>query len=105
MNNCHENYMSRPNIATDTHVQIDRLIDLCALWDACHELFCAFADFYASAMQDVEVTKSLDSMIFFYKVEQEERVLGEPLVKFWMKIISRSKTSMIQTTNQRKMKM
>ena len=105
MNNYHRNYVKEPDISTDTHVQIDQLIDLCVLQDACHELFCAFADFYASATRDAEVTKSLDSMIFFYKVEQEERVLGEPLVKFWMKIISRSKTSMIQTTNQRKMKM
>ena len=37
----------------------DRLIDLCILRDACHELFCIFGDFYASGMQDAEVTKSL----------------------------------------------
>ena len=36
----------------------DRLINLCILRDACHELFCIFGDFYASGMQDAEVTKS-----------------------------------------------
>ena len=36
-----------------------RLIDLCILQDACHELFCIFGDFYASCTQDAEVTKSL----------------------------------------------
>ena len=34
-------------------------IDLCILRDACHELFCVFADFYASGRQDAEITKSL----------------------------------------------
>ena len=34
-------------------------IDLCVLWDACNLLFCIFGDFYASGMQDAEVTKSL----------------------------------------------
>ena len=34
-------------------------INLCVLQDACHELFCVFEDFYASGMQDTEVTKSL----------------------------------------------
>ena len=29
------------------------------VWDACHELFCVFGDFYVSGMQDAEVTKSL----------------------------------------------
>ena len=38
---------------------IDQSIDLCILWDACHELFCIFGDFYVSGMQDAEVTKSL----------------------------------------------
>ena len=33
-------------------------IDLCVLWDAYHELFCVFGDFYASGMQDPEITKS-----------------------------------------------
>ena len=37
----------------------DCSIDLCILWDACHESFCVFGDFYASGMQDVEETKSL----------------------------------------------
>ena len=37
----------------------DCSIDLCILWDACHELFCVFGVFYASGMQDVEETKSL----------------------------------------------
>ena len=46
-------------IATKTHVLIDRLIDLCVLWDACHGLFCVFGDFYAPGTQDAEVTKSL----------------------------------------------
>ena len=34
-------------------------IDLCVLWNACNLLFCIFGDFYASGMQDAEVTKSL----------------------------------------------
>ena len=38
---------------------IDQSIDLCILWDACHELFCIFGDFYVSVMQDAEVAKSL----------------------------------------------
>ena len=37
----------------------DCSIDLCILWDACHELFYVFGDSYASGMQDVEETKSL----------------------------------------------
>ena len=36
----------------------DCSIDLCILWDACHELFYVFGDSYASGMQDVEETKS-----------------------------------------------
>ena len=31
------------------------------LWDACHEFFCIFGDFYALETQDTEVTKSLHS--------------------------------------------
>ena len=34
-------------------------IVLYILWDAFHELFCVFGDFYASGMQDTEVTQSL----------------------------------------------
>ena len=49
--------------STNTHVQIDRSIDLCVLQDACYELFCVFKDFYASETQDIEVTKSL---LFFH---------------------------------------
>ena len=37
--------MNRPDISTNTHVQID--IDLCILPDTFHELFCTFGDFYA----------------------------------------------------------
>ena len=37
----------------------DQSINLCILWDAFHELFCVFGDFYASGMQDVEIVKSL----------------------------------------------
>ena len=33
--------------------------------DACHELFCIFGDFYASRMQEVEVTKSLSLHMHF----------------------------------------
>ena len=36
-----------------------RLIDLCVLQDACHELFSVFGDFYGSGTQDAEVKKSL----------------------------------------------
>ena len=38
---------------------IDRSIDLCVLWDACHELLCIFSDFNASDTQDAEVTEAL----------------------------------------------
>ena len=38
---------------------MDWSIDLWILRDACHELFCAFGDFYASVMQHAEITKSL----------------------------------------------
>ena len=37
----------------------DQSIDLCILWDAYHELFFVFGDFYVSGMQNAEVTKSL----------------------------------------------
>ena len=37
----------------------NRLTILCILRDTCYELFCVFGDFYASGMQDSEVTKSL----------------------------------------------
>ena len=39
--------MNRPDISTNTHVQIDQFIDLCVLPDTFHELFCIFGDFYA----------------------------------------------------------
>ena len=60
-NNCHRNYTNRRDISTNTctHVQIDRSMDLCVLWDACHELLCIFRDFNASDTQDAEVTEAL----------------------------------------------
>ena len=45
------------------------MIILCILWDACHELFCVFGDFYASEMQDTEVKKSLTLSIVGCKVK------------------------------------
>ena len=45
-------------------------IDLCVLRDACHDIFCAFGDFYASGTQDAEVTKSLyEHLIAVYKTD------------------------------------
>ena len=41
------------------HPQINQLINSCILRDACHELLRIFGDFYASGMQDAEVTKLL----------------------------------------------
>lgn len=35
------------------------MIDLCVLTETYHESFCIFGDFYALAMEDTEVTKSL----------------------------------------------
>ena len=35
------------------------MTDLSILWDACNELICIFENFYASGMQDTEVTISL----------------------------------------------
>ena len=37
-----------------------RSTDLCVPRDACYDLFCVFRDFYASLMQDAQVTKSLE---------------------------------------------
>ena len=54
--------MNRPDISTNTHVQIDQF-DLCVLTETYHESFCIFGDFYALATQDTEVTKSL----FYHK--------------------------------------
>ena len=47
----------------------NKLIVLCILWDACHELVCVFGDFYASGMQDTEVTKSLTLSLVGRKVK------------------------------------
>ena len=51
-------YWARAIIVKNTHVQVSRTIFV-FLRDACHELFCVSEDFYASGMQDAEVTKSL----------------------------------------------
>ena len=37
-----------------------RSIDLCVVRDACHELICAFGNFYASGTQDAKLPKSLE---------------------------------------------
>ena len=37
-----------------------RSIDLCVLRDACHELICAFGNFFASGTQDAKLPKSLE---------------------------------------------
>lgn len=55
---CHRNYTNRLDMSTNTRIQINRSI-FCVLRAACDELFCAFKDFYASGMQDAELTKSL----------------------------------------------
>ena len=39
------------------HPQIDQLINICILRDACHEILCIFGDFYVSGTQDAELTK------------------------------------------------
>ena len=44
----------------------DWLTSLCVLWNACLELFCILKNFYASGMQDAEVTKSLH---YFYSLQ------------------------------------
>ena len=59
--NYHRNYMNGTFRTTNTQSCSDQSIDLCVLWDACHELFCTCDDFYASGAQDTEVTKSLES--------------------------------------------
>ena len=46
------------------NLQIDQSLFLCVLWDACHELFCVFKDFYASGTQDAEGTKSLNQYMY-----------------------------------------
>ena len=43
-NNSDRNYRNRILL----HIHMLRSIDLCILWDAHHELFCIFGDFYAS---------------------------------------------------------
>ena len=40
-------------------ITVDLRIAATVLLDRCHELFCIFGNFYASWMQDAEVTKSL----------------------------------------------
>jgi len=56
--NCHRNYTNR--ISLQKHM--DQMINLCILWDACHELFCVFKDFYVSGTQDAEETQSLSQL-------------------------------------------
>ena len=51
--------MNRPDISTNTHVQIDLSINLCVLQDAFHELVCIFMGAYVSGTLDAEVTKLL----------------------------------------------
>ena len=52
--NSHRNHTNR--------IFYENIIDLCIPRDACQELLCVFGDdFYASGMQDAEVTKSLCS--------------------------------------------
>ena len=48
---------SREQDMLQKHPQIDQLINICILRDACHELLCIFGDFYASGTQDAELTK------------------------------------------------
>ena len=48
---------SREQDMLQKHLQIDQLINICILRDACHELLCIFGDFYASGTQDAELTK------------------------------------------------
>ena len=31
---------------------VQSIIDLCILWNACHELFCIFGDFFVSGTRD-----------------------------------------------------
>ena len=59
--NYHRNYMNGTFRTTNTQSCSDQSIDLCILWDACHELFRAFEDFYPSGTQDAKATKSLES--------------------------------------------
>ena len=58
--NCHRNCTNR--IFLQKHM--DQMINLCILWDACHELFCVLRDFYVSGTQDAEVTQSLSQFKF-----------------------------------------
>ena len=51
-NNCHRNCTNR--IFLQNHVHTFRLITLCVLWDAYHELVCVLK-FYASGIEDLEV--------------------------------------------------
>ena len=72
---CHRNYANR--IFLQKH--IFRLIDRSLLpLDPCHELFCFFGNFYASRMQDAEVTKSLGEALpergTFSRLQVYERV-------------------------------
>ena len=48
---------SREQDMLQKHPQIDQLINICILRDACRELLCVFGDFYASGTQDEELTK------------------------------------------------
>ena len=50
--------MNRIFRTTNTQSCSDQSINL---KDACHELFCAFEDFYGSGTQDAEATKTMES--------------------------------------------
>ena len=54
----HRNHMNRIFYQKSS----GRLIILCVLQDACHEIFFVFVDFYASGTQGEEVTESLGFM-------------------------------------------
>ena len=71
--NSHRNHTNR--ICLQKHPQIDQLINICILRDACHELLCIFGDFYASGTQDAELTKlyCYDWLFLGLLVKQETR--------------------------------
>ena len=63
-------------------------IVLCVLQDACHELFCAFGDFYASGLLNAEVTISLFepnllSLYFYHYHITEEQSSTQFLFLGW----------------------
>ena len=58
LNNSHMN-SHRNHTDRIFYKNVFRSIDLCVLQDSCNELLWVFGDFYASGVQDAEVTKSL----------------------------------------------